>query len=214
MLAGLAACSPDQDVATPDPGAATYRVTFEATWSAASHPQAYPAGAHFSPFIGLSHTPEARLFVPGTLASQGIRDMAELGHNGALRTELLAMQRAGAALAVLDNPTAFNSPGRVADTIRVDGQHPAVSLVSMVAPSPDWFVALSAQRLLGDDGQWQAHLIVPAQAYDAGTDSGSDFTSPNQPTVPAQPIDRIGSGPLAPGGTAAPLGTFHLERIR
>jgi Spondin_N len=214
LLLLLTACPAERDLAPAAPGPATYRVTFEATWSAATHPQAYPYGAHFSPLMGLSHSDGARLFAAGTLASPGIRLMAERGSNATLRTELQALQRLGTGFGLLDNPVVFNSPGRVADTIRVDGQHPLVSAVTMIAPSPDWFVALEGQSLLDERGQWQPHLSVPARAYDAGTDSGPDFTSPDQATAPAQPVAAIGSAPLAPGGAAVPLGTFHLERIR
>jgi hypothetical protein len=34
----------------------TYRVRFDATWSAFLHPDQFPANAHFSDFIGAPHS--------------------------------------------------------------------------------------------------------------------------------------------------------------
>lgn len=224
-LFATTACQPDKDV-WPAPEPATYRVTFEATWSPATHPQAYPAGAHFSRLIGVAHNrvqsacigncDDVVLFRPGKVASPGVRAMAERGDNALLRQELLALlpPRLVAATVFESRLPFIDSPGRFVDTVQVDAQHPLITAVSMIAPSPDWFVALESASLLDASGQWQPHLSVPARAYDAGTDSGPTFDSPDQPTTPAQPVALISSGPLAPGGTTVPLGTFHLERIR
>lgn len=210
-LALLAACSKkESETSAPAPAAqALYRVTFEGTWSAATHPGLYPAGAHFSALIGASHRaddPESRLFRAGTLASPGIKNMAELGNNTALRAEINALIGQGKAFRLFDGRAGFASPGTYADTLRLDAAHPAATLVTMVAPSPDWFAALSAENLLSE-GDWAQHRRVPAHFYDAGTDSGPAFTSPDQPTVPAEPI-------RAAWADQAPVGYFHLERIK
>lgn len=220
----LASCSTDKTQPAPDPGPATYRVRFEATWSAGTHPQDFPAGAHFSQLIGASHariagyssngSPLSVLFQPGDLASPGIRNMAEIGNNTVLRTEL--GRRGNLVLGELleSRATFATSPGELIDTVTVDARHPLLSAVTMIAPSPDWFVALHEQSLLDEQGNWRQHLMVPARTYDAGTDSGPSFNSPDQPTTPAQPIQLITNGPLARSGTVPPLGVFHLDRIR
>ncbi len=217
LLVGLAACSQEADPAeaTPAPavGAALYRVTFEATWSSGTHAN-FPASAHFSAVIGASHRADGLLFRPGQLASTGIKDMAERGNNTVLRAEINAMQRGGAAFRLLEGRV-ISSPGAVADTIRLDAAHPRLSLVTMIAPSPDWFAALEDENLLGADGQWVAERRVPARAYDAGTDSGLTFTAPDQAMLPAGVIAPLLLPPAsgaAPDGP--PLGTWHLERIK
>ncbi|MBF9222778.1 spondin domain-containing protein [Hymenobacter ruricola] len=214
---GLAACSQTAEPAEMPPapavGSALYRVTFEATWSAATHAN-FPAGAHFSAPIGASHRADALLFRPGQLASLGIKDMAERGNNTALRAEISALQSSGAAFRLLEGRY-FNSPGSASDTIRLDAAHPRLSLVTMIAPSPDWFAALEDENLLEATGQWVAQRRVPARAYDAGTDSGPTFTAPDQPTRPAGVVAPLllppatGSAPDGP-----PLGTWLLERIK
>jgi hypothetical protein len=217
LLVGLAACSKDaktgEIIPTPVVGSALYRVTFEATWSAGTHAN-YPAGAHFSAVVGASHRANGLLFRPGQLASTGIKDMAERGNNTALRAEINALQASGAAFRMLEGRVIY-SPGTVADTIRLDAAHPRLSLVTMIAPSPDWFAALEDENLLGADGQWVAQRRVAARAYDAGTDSGPIFTAPDQATLPAGVVAPLLLAPAtgaAPDGS--PLGSWYLERIK
>jgi hypothetical protein len=139
--------------------------------------------------------------------------MAERGNNIALRAEIAALQRSGAAFRMLEAPY-FNSPGSVADTIRLDAAHPRLSLVTMIAPSPDWFAALEAENLLDASDQWAPQRRVPARAYDAGTDSGPTFTAPDRPTLPAGAVAPLLLPPAqstAPDGP--PLGTWLLERV-
>lgn len=227
-LLALAACQKEANQVAPAPTAAPatapapapvrasalYRVTFEATWSATTH-ASFPAGGHFSPLIGLAHGAESLVFEEGQLASLGIKNVAELGNNTALRDEINALHGAGPAFGLLDGRSGTNSPGTLTDTIRLDAQHPRLTVVTMIAPSPDWFAALENESLLGADGQWATRRDVPARAYDAGTDSGPTFTAPDQPTLPAAPIAPLRLPPAAgtaPGGP--PVGTWHVERVR
>lgn len=217
LMAGLAACSKDAKTAETPPapavGPVLYRVTFEATWSAGTHAN-FPAGAHFSAIIGASHRADGLLFRPGQRASTGIKDMAERGNNTALRAEIATLQASGAAFRLMEG-TYFYSPGTVADTIRLDAAHPRLSLVTMIAPSPDWFAALEDENLRGADGQWVAQRRVAARAYDAGTDSGPSFTAPDQATLPAGVVAPLLLPPTTgPNLDGPPVGTWYLERIR
>ncbi|TGE15307.1 spondin domain-containing protein [Hymenobacter elongatus] len=212
LAAGVASCNKIVDDKLPEPtpeSTALYRVTFEATWSAATHPGSYPAGAHFSPLIGASHRPavDARLFRAGFPASPGIKNMAELGNNTALRAGIKALIGEQKAFRLLDGRNATASPGLLVDTLRLDVQHPVVTVVTMIAPSPDWFAALDAENLLENGNVWATTRRIPAIFYDAGTDSGLEYTSSDQPTTPATPI-VVGYTP------GAPLGYFKLERIK
>ncbi len=224
-LLALAACQKEAEEVAPDPAAAPapavaaptsvlYRVTFEATWSEATHP-GFPAGGHFSSLTGLSHRAEALLFKDGEPASLGIKNMAERGNNTALRSEIDALRRRGAALSLFAGGSGTNSPGAVADTIRLDATHSHLTVVTMIAPSPDWFAALESENLRGPDGQWAASRRVPARSYDAGTDSGPTFTAADQATLPAAVIVPLRLPPAA-GITPAgpPVGTWLLERLK
>ena len=86
-----------------------------------------------------------------------------------------------------------------------------LTLVTMVAPSPDWFLGVSELELLtpGPEGDWVDELVVELHAYDAGTDSGVIYTSADFNTVPAQNISLITSSPFDEG---VPLGTLTILR--
>ena len=219
LLPLLAACSKADKPELPAPVASTalYRVTFEASWRADTHAN-YPAGAHFSPPIGTAHAATSGLFAAGRLASRGIQDMAERGNNTALRAEIEAQRTAGTAGSLYGHNVQgrnFDAAGMVSDTVRVSLTHPALSVVSMIAPSPDWYVALEQADMRQPNGQWKTELLVPALAYDAGTDSGSAFTAANQATSPAQPITKLLLPPAS--GTAPdgpPLGQWRIVRLK
>lgn len=85
----------------PAVGSALYRVTFEATWSAATHAN-FLAGAHFSLLIGLSHRADGFVFRPGQLASLGVKNVTDISNNAALRAEITRLRTDGAALSLLD----------------------------------------------------------------------------------------------------------------
>lgn len=191
---------------------ATYRVTFESTWSAATHPEDFPPNPHFSGLIGAAHDGTASLWTLGGLASPGIESMAETGSKTQLTNEVNGLIGEGKALAVLSGGGIGNSPGSVSLTFDVTEEYPLVSLVSMLAPSPDWFVGTDGLDLF-EGGAWTPKLMVDLYVYDAGTDSGPNYTSPDQDTNPAEPIFEIESSPFLVGGDVEPVGTFTFTLL-
>jgi Spondin_N len=185
-----------------------YQVTFESTWSQATHPLDFPPGPHFSGLIGGTHTDQVSFWSVNTLASLGIKNMAELGDKTALMQEVQAAITAGTADAVLSGGGIGPSPGSVVLTFDVDDAFPFVTLVSMLAPSPDWFVGVSALSLR-ENGAWIPEVVVDLAVYDAGTDSGPSYTSPNQATMPPVPVAENTTGPFA---TNNMVGTFTFTR--
>lgn len=199
----LAAVAP---LAAAQGSIAVYDVTFDATWSAATHPGGFPGGAHFSNLVGGTHDAGVSFWTPGAVASPGIEAMAELGTTPPLQAEVAAAIAAGHAGSIVLGGLVF-VPGQVATSLVVTDRFPLVTLVTMIAPSPDWFVGVRGLALLSG-GAWQ-DVDVPLFAWDAGTDSGAAYTSPDVDTVPKQPIAAITSGALANG---TPLGTFRFRR--
>ncbi len=187
---------------------AEYQVTFESTWSAQTHPLDFPSGAHFSGLIGGTHNDKVSFWQVGSLASQGIQDMAELGSKTALTQEVQAASVAGTANAVLSGGGISPSPGSVSLTFNVDEAFPLVTLVSMLAPSPDWFVGVSGLSLRAN-GAWLPRVVVDLVLYDAGTDSGPSYGSPNMPSMPHVPIAENTSGAFASDNH---VGTFTFDR--
>ncbi len=187
---------------------AVYRLRFRSDWSAATHPESFPRNPHFSPLIGGVHNAGVRFWREGGLASRGIEVVAEQGRTSPFDQQLANAVADGTALTVLRGGGIDRSPGAVALTFTVEREFPLVTLVSMLAPSPDWFVGVAGLSLF-EDGDWVEEKVATLYALDAGTDSGATYTAANDDTVPPEPIHRIVSGPL---GNGAPVGTFTFTR--
>lgn len=192
-----------------------YEVEFVSTWSAASHPTDFPSNAHFSPFVALSHLSNAQLFTIGLNASEGIKEMAETGATNELENEINLWLNSSVAVDKAIGNT-FNSPGnsnKVQIGVR-EGYH-TITAVSMVAPSPDWFVATQTTLYDATDGLWYDEVISHVNTYDAGTDSGPTFTSADATTTPQEPVTLINNGPLTEGqDTVVNMGYFKFVRIQ
>jgi len=189
-------------------GSATYDVVFESVWSAATHPTDFPSNPHFSGLIGGTHASGVTFWAAGSTTSLGMRDMAERGSKGFLTSEVEAAIQAGSAAALLSGGGISPSPGSVQVAFSITVQHPLLTLVSMIAPSPDWFVGVSGLALF-EEGVWADEVVVQLLAYDDGTDSGTTFTSGNAVTDPASAIARLETSPFA---TSVLMGTFTFTR--
>ncbi len=219
VLAAMLACGgsgtepaprPDPEPEPPPAAAttATYRVVFEATWSASTHPTNFPGGAHFSPLIGVVHDEDVTFWEPDGTATPGIESMAETGGTSTLTAEIRA-QIPGDALAVI-NGSGIRSPGSTTiQTVTLQEDFPLVTVVTMIAPSPDWFVGVSGLSLRDAAGDWIGELEVVLYPYDAGTDSGTAYNSANDDTQPREPIHSLrGVNPFSD----EPIGTFTFTR--
>ena len=193
-------------------GTATYQLVFLSTWSQATHPVQFPSNAHFSPLVGATHVAATSFWQPGTLASPGIKNMAERGMTAPLSSEVQAAITAGQAQQVLLYGALGTSPGTQTITFTVAAEFPMLTLVTMLAPSPDWFVGVHGLPLFSN-GDWIDNIVVPLQVYDAGTDSGISYASPDLVTSPPQPVSPVttASGPFL--GLPGPVGTFTLQRL-
>lgn len=210
-LTALAATVPALAAAGCPAATASYSLQFDAGWSAATHPQDFPAGPHFSGLIGGLHDETVSFWAPGSLATTGIERMAELGSKTSLRAEIEAAIAAGSAATVISGSGIPSSPGSVSVSFEASGAFPHLTLVSMLAPSPDWFIGVDGLPLL-ESGEWVAHLVVPLFVYDAGTDDGPTYTSPNADSVPPDPISQITGYPFLSESALVPVGTFTLQR--
>lgn len=207
-------CSKDNNTVTPqepDPNA-RYRLTFNATWSAQSHPNEFPSSAHFSGLIGMTHNANAMLFAEGEIASDGIKNMAETGGKISLETEIQNFISNGTGNALINGGGINLSPGEVTLEFNITSGHSLVSVVSMLAPSPDWFIAVSKINLI-ENNAWVTSKIITVDIYDSGTDSGVTFLSPDDPTIPKVTVFKITTPPLAVNNVVAPLGSITFTKI-
>ena len=178
----------------------TYKVTFEFNWNNKEFPIDYPSNAHFSKLIGWSHTSTNNFFLIETMASEGIKDMAELGATSTLENELNEKIANGDGLDFVIGENLSGGVGEITVDIIVNKENSSVTLATMIAPSPDWYVGVVNINLF-ENGEFTNEKIVDGLIYDAGTDSGTSFTSNNAETKPKQPISFITNLPLGNGIT-------------
>lgn len=222
--AALVACgggsSEDTENLPMAASSATYRVTFRTTWDQAAFPTAFPADRHFSGLVGATHSAGLQLWAEGEPASLGIQNMAEAGNKVALLEEVDRAVQARLADAPLSGGGIGAAETEVALEFTVSQSHPLVTLVSMVAPSPDWFVGVHGLPLFVSN-QWRDTVTVPLKVYDAGTDVGSSFRSADAGAVPHVAIRTLtsaaGDSDFQDGlhrATGSTIGSFTFERLR
>jgi len=143
---------------------AQYTITFDATWSAQTHPISdFPtSNAHFSGLVGAMHNDQVTFWQEGQLATEGIESMAETGSKSDLLAEVDAAITAGSADQRLSGGSIGLSPGDV--SMGVDA-----------------------------NGDWIDSIVVDLYPYDSGTDDGAEYTSSNAESVPREPIANFTS---------------------
>lgn len=193
----------------PTVSSATYQVTFEATWSAATHPTDFPEDnlAYFSSLVGATHSADVTFWEADQLASPGIKNMAETGSSSPLTSEINAAVDGGTAGSLFQGLHLDTTPASTSITFDIDENNPLVTLVTMIAPSPDWFVGVHGTNLF-ESGDWIDELSIDLFPYDSGTDSGVTFTSEDQATEPPVDIRKISGPPFS----SQKLGTFTFTK--
>ena len=192
-------------------GLVTYELTFTSTWSRDTHPTNFPSGPHFSFLIGGTHNSSVNFWTTGQTASNGIRQMAERGWTSILQGEVQQAINASNAYAVIRGGGIGHSPGSVKKTFTIHPSWSLVTVTSMLAPSPDWFVGVSGLNLLDENNNWIQRHEVELFVYDAGTDSGSSYHSDDVITDPRENIRRIETSPFLVDGAVKSVGTFVFE---
>lgn len=172
------------------------------------------AGLAFSPITAVTHSPSFSLFRVGEKVSMPVEDVCERGTNVAL----LAAARASGMTSsdVGDNRPIMAGQMR---TVRVTAtcKYPYLSVLSMIAPSPDWVVQLNNMPLVNKRGQFIKKRYGNLIAYDCGTDDGSDFTDPGDasldiPTMPKGKLIPLFKDTTDPFGKKS-VGLYKIERI-
>ena len=202
-------------VITPAQGhaqSATYRVTFEGkfTASALASGVSVPSGEHFTTLIGAVHNGSATFWSSGAMASAGVEGVAELGNTGTFKSEINADMN---AVAVIEKSLPSGGTPTATVDFTVTTAHPLVTLLTMIAPSPDWFVGVSGLSLRNATGDgWHPSLAVDLFPYDAGTEDGTEFSLSNAATSPQGTIASIkGTGKFSNEPIASL--TFTLQSV-
>ena len=184
VLVALMTMTPVQAQTT----SATYTVTFQGNWTLDSTPDGVVGGAHFTTLVGAVHNDMVTFWESGGTATSGVEGVAELGSTGTFASEVAA----AGANASLVTETIGSSPTVTATfEIEVTSDHPLFTLLSMIGPSPDWFVGVSGLSLLDAQNQWVSSREVDLFPYDAGTEDGDGFSLSNPATDPRGTITSI-----------------------
>ena len=183
---------------------AMYEVRFVFDWNSVDFPNDYPSSAHFSQLVGWVHEKDHSYFKEGELASSGIEQMAETGSTTTLVNELEALIDQNEGLATYTGSGLNGGVGEISIDIEINRDFPAVSLASMLAPSPDWFVACASVNLLDEDNEFVIEKTLVGHLYDAGTEEGNKFSYNNEETQPQNPIARITDPPMGDGTEVKP----------
>uniref|UniRef100_A0AAY4BDW6 Spondin-1 n=1 Tax=Denticeps clupeoides TaxID=299321 RepID=A0AAY4BDW6_9TELE len=206
-------------------GTAKYRVTFYGNWSEKIHPKDYPRRAnHWSALIGASHSRNYVLWEYGGYSSDGVKQVAELG--SPVKTEEEIRQKGDDVLTVIKMKAQWpawqplNVRAAPSAEFSVDRARHLMSFLTMMGPSPDWNVGLSAEDLCTKECGWVQKVIQDLIPWDAGTDSGVSYESPNKATIPQEKIRPLTSldHPQSPfydpeGGAITPVARVVVERI-
>ncbi|WP_305461026.1 spondin domain-containing protein [Photobacterium leiognathi] len=211
--------SSDNDSKDPTSQTARYTLDFDSDWDAANFPTNYPTNRHFSGLIGLTHNAEVKLFEVGQTASAGVISVAETGSKTTLESEIGIIQNNGNSGHTISGNGIPATDDDVEVQFDISQDYPLVSVITMLAPSPDWFTGVDSVALF-KEGKWQNEVEVQLWVYDAGSDSGIDFTAPDFPISPPNPIYLLTTLRVDTDfqdgvqyQTKQHIGTFKFERI-
>ncbi|PXF44853.1 Spondin-1 [Gracilariopsis chorda] len=199
-------------------GRAVYRVTFTNLLTAENFGDLIPPnGLVFSPLAGASHSNRFSFFTIRGFASPQVEQIAETGQNGRFVTQAKNMQRTGKVftVAAADGPSL---PGT--DTslfFAVDCARPFITMLGMIAPSPDWIVQINNRNMFRNG------MFIPREngtliAYDTGTDDGREFTPPGDASLDMPTEPQMNIVPLVEDETdrfeGRIVGRFNIMRIQ
>ena len=198
---------------------ANYTISVTTTWNATDHgsiaSNSLPNDPHWSPLALVTHKNSDAFLQLGGLASQGVQSIAESGSTASFQSEI------NTAISALDADqylqSGFSPRGAISsasiNNITVSETYPLVTFLSMIAPSPDWFIAVNSESLRSANNSlnngWKDTYTLDLFAYDAGTDDGADYSSENVLSSPKVGVFMINNAPI--NGIKVATVTFALN---
>ena len=164
-------------------------------------------GIYFTPLLVAAHPASAQLYKAGEAASLSVQKMAEGGDISGISSDLGAV-----SASVAENPASgLLAPGASATaTIISDESNNRLSVVAMMLPTNDGFIALNNAKIPTTPGTYSYEL----NAHDAGTEANNEIINgggaPGVPGLPAAPDGTGGTG--ATGIEATEEGYVHIHR--
>ena len=165
------------------------------------------SGSSFTPLLITTHARNVKLFEVGEEASFSLQAMAEGGNIAHLVEDLQAENAI-----IRENPAeGLLNPGEKTKThIIRNKDHRFLSIVGMILPTNDGFVALNNWRI----PRYRGTYTIELNAYDAGTEGNDEIINgagaPGEAGIPADPNGNGGTG--AAGIEAEAEGFVHIHR--
>ncbi len=171
---------------------ANYTVVFESIWeSVTDNPTEgqstidLPGSAHWSTLVGATHQTANTFLMMGAAASSGIESVAETGGFGTFKTEV---NNNSDADKFIEGSGLGSAKGTITKSFDVNENYPLVTLASMIAPSPDWFIAVNSINLRSGNNSvnngWKETFTIDLFPYDAGTEDGTTYSLTNSASNP------------------------------
>lgn len=219
MVAILFSCKSDDSEPGPVPDdvtpvSATYRITFMPDFTEDNFPDDYPTNATFSGIFVAVHAPTEDVFNVGTPATPGLKALAEDGANATLNNELSTQGDGDSNDFNVFNLSASGGPTEQQSIeIVIDPEKTSVTFLTSLSPSPDWFLGVDSFSLIASSNTLVEMEEVQVLAYDAGTDSGTTYESPDEPSNPVGQVRVIDTPPLVQDiGIGGSIGKILIER--
>ncbi len=141
-----------------------------------------------------------------------------LGNPSVLAKEIYRQRRYGNVKSHIQGAGAVQTPGSTTlMDIHVDEDRSLVSVITMVFPSPDWFLGISNVDMCNPvTGEWREEYNRDLLPYDSGTDDGTSFESRNSASDPRKNIFLIGNEDdtnFKSDSKIRRLGTFKFTKV-
>ncbi|WP_346882279.1 spondin domain-containing protein [uncultured Algibacter sp.] len=177
---------------------ATYTITFTNFWNETDHTQggtSFPnlASAHWSDVVGVNHNDNITFFEMGGISTLGVEDIAEFGDKDLFMNNdvQLAIDADNAEQFINLGDLFIGSENSITlNNIEIKQEFPLLSMLSMIAPSPDWMMAINSLNLREGDS-WKPSIVMDLFPYDAGTENGSTYSLSNPATSPRGNITSL-----------------------
>lgn len=201
--------------AVADPGA-EYTIVFKNAWTPTTHPFEYPpnatiGGPHYSGIVGAAHNPSFTLFREGAMPTPGIERLSEEGKPSPLDEEIRTAIGGGSVSQLFTTGPLRDLKDSLVATVRVNASYPLVSLVAMIAPSPDWFAGVTDVNLMEPTG-WATSRTVQVHAWDSGGDDGTTYKASDKDNNPKKPTTKAMSRHFVTNGAPVPVATVTFTR--
>ncbi|XP_069060281.1 spondin-2 isoform X1 [Pleurodeles waltl] len=191
---------------------ARYSIVFTGKWSQVAFPKQYPLyrpPAQWSSLLGATHSSDYHMWQKGEYASNGVREFAEKGEAWSLMREIEAAgEKIQSVHGIFSADAISSGTGQTSAELEVHSRHSLVSFIVRIVPSPDWFVGVDSLNLCNGN-HWKEQMSLELYPYDAGTDSGFTFSSPNYATIPQSTVTQITSS-----SPSHPANSFFYPRLK